>query len=301
MTLIITTVSPAAVTMVGDRRLTISGGRVYREDAVKQGCLLTPDACTLYGYTGIAEVGNFKLQRWIGEAILDLTKEEELPFDELMHHLAEQATGLFETHPTLKRIDKDQRHTTVIFSGFMVNADPVTAIVSNFEDEHGVCRTVWERFKATLWRARTREASASATFLSGNIRGLKLERWSELNDLLLQEKTLAALIGKSEHLLHEAAISPQSANTIGKSRMVAHLKAPTSNIPPTPSSRFVNDINSSTIYTLDMINTCTDARTFIADFQLSADNNEPLLYAVRQRNAPCSCGSGVKYKFCHGI
>ena len=298
VTLIITTLSPRAVTMVGDRRLTLRKGEVYREDATKQGYLCTPDACALYGYTGIAECGDWRLHKWIGEEILDIVKNEELPLNELMGRLAERATKLFKTHTNIKKLDKSQLHTTIIFAGYMGNSDPFYAIVSNFEDAYGASPIAREEFVATFARTNSREDSASATFLTGNVKGLKFERWSDLNQLLLSGKPIKALLGKSQALLSEASNSTASGNTIGKSRMVAHMKAPISGVPSSPSSKFVGDKKASRIYALDMINTFPEFHTFISDVELCSAKLS--VYPNQLRNAPCSCGSGKKYKFCHG-
>lgn len=286
--------------MVGDRRLTRNGA-VYKENSTKQGYLLTPDAAVLYGYTGLAEAGNFRLQRWIGDALLNITKDKEIPFEELMHCLADEATKLFKEHITLKRVDRSIIHTTMVFAGFMGNSDPVLALVSNFENETAhPDRIAWDSFKATVLRSDRHKAEGSATFLTGNVRGIKFKRWSELNDLLKQGKPTKALVGKSIDLLNEAAASPDSGNLIGKNKMVAYFAAPMNGTPPPPSSSFVSEHDSSVVYALDQINICPEARVFISDLQIRVQQDQAIIRAERSPNTPCSCGSNIKFKYCHG-
>ncbi len=46
--------------------------------------------------------------------------------------------------------------------------------------------------------------------------------------------------------------------------------------------------------------TATLTRTVRNDPGVAADPNDPATWGKTARNAPCPCGSGKKYKHCHG-
>ncbi len=265
MTLIITTVSPSVVTMVGDRRLTFNN-KVVKERASKQGHLLSSFATSLYGYTGVAEVGTFRLNRWIGDALLEATKQKELPFPELMDELARLATKEFKSHYALKRLDKSISRTTIVFAGFLANGTAVACLISNFENgSEKPAATAWTEFKATPYIAKSQTPDASAIFITGNTGAVEITGLTELNALLLKLAPIKALIGKSTKIILDASDSIPNDNTIGKNLMQAYLPRPSLFNPSPPTSRFVSAENSISLYTLDKVDTRLEARIAIAD------------------------------------
>lgn len=300
MTLIITTVSPNVVTMVGDRRLTTQSGQVFNENVSKQGYLVTHDACALYAYTGIAIAGSFNLQHWIGDTLLSLTKLVEVSFYELMTSLARQATHTFNNHPNLRTIPLEKRHTTIIFAGYAVNGDPIFALVSNFEDGNEFPYiTPWSDFKATFARADASKPESSMTMLTGNFLSLEFSRWEQLNKLVLQQKSSKTLIQRSRSLLLEASENPNSKNTIGKNQLAAYLNAPQNGAPSFPTTRFISDDGTNSIHALDIVDVRSGIQTFVRDVTIEIDSAASL-YPKQRPNDKCSCNSGKKYKKCHG-
>lgn len=300
MTLIITTISPDAVTMVGDRRLTTNNGQIFNDNVGKQGYLLTHDVCALYAYTGIAIAGQFNLQHWIGDKLLEISENREVPFDELMESLAAAATETFNSHPDFRAVKKTQNHTTIVFAGYACNGDPIAAIVSNFEDDQPYPHvTPWDSFKSTPFRSSSRLPTASMTLLSGNVRGLKFNRWEKLNRMVLNGKPINALLQKSDELLMDAAKLPESENTIGTSRLMASLTAPKDNNPSVPVSKYVSEIYPKSLHALDMVDLRVGHRFFVRDMAISGASTDAQ-YPKQGPNEKCACGSGRKYKKCHG-
>ncbi|MCZ7463551.1 SEC-C domain-containing protein [Rhizobium rhizogenes] len=298
MTLIITTVGPNVVTMVGDRRLSYDG-KILEDDAGKMGHWVCEDASMLYAYTGVAKAGSFDLRKWIQNTLQSVAADGGFGFLAMVSRLCTAATDIFEKHPVLKKVS--DKRTTIIFAGYMGNGDPAAALVSNFENDGDFpLKNAMDHFEWCSWRATKQTADASATFMTGNISGLKFSRWSELNDLVLQGRPEAALRGKSVDLLLEAASSPLSGVTIGKRLLSASLTRPKGNIPPVPSSLYITDEASSVIYGLDEVTTMEAASVAIHGMTLSFDDGDIAVFPRRRVNEPCSCGSGKKYKRCHG-
>jgi hypothetical protein len=298
VTLIITTVGPAAATMVGDRRLT-ANGRLVDDDAGKQGYWLCSDAAVLYAYSGIARAGSFDLQKWIPDTFYNVAEDGDFAFVPMISRLAAQTSEKFASHRLIK--NAPDRRTTITFAGFMGNGDPVAAIVSNYEGSEDYQRDkAGDTFTWTTWRGTDRTPDASATFLTGNLMGLKFSRWSELNDLLLEGRPPKALRGKSIDLLTEAAESSSSAGTVGKRMLASTLLAPSERQPPEPSSLYISDVATPTIHALDMVTTLPGSRSVIWGVTMGMTDGSIARFPTQPRNAMCKCGSGLKYKRCHG-
>lgn len=302
MTLIITTVSPLQVTMVGDRRLT-AAGKVVDENAGKQGHWVSSDSSVLYGYTGLARARNFELSRFIADTLVDVAEEGNFAFLPMLSRLEVALTELFSTHHQLKAaVDK---RTTIVFAGFMGNGDPVSAMVSNFEDfsSEEYPRAVAD--KEFIWSARRGNRNAGITasmcHAAGAYRPIGGLGLQQLNDLLLQSKSHVALRMKSIELIRLAAASELSGGTIGREYLSTYLPAPIDGQPPMPTVAFVSDAPRNAMPLLDQITTTGPGQCgVIHDVSIGSTDGSPVVFPRQPRNSRCVCGSGRKFKHCHG-
>lgn len=300
MTLIVTTVSPKLVTMVGDRRLTNSLG-VVDDDAGKMGHWLCRDATMLYGYTGLARAAGFDMPTWIGETLGKVAEEADFAFLPMVSRLAGELTVLVATHPQLRHVL--QKHTSVILAGYMGNGDPASVIISNFENGSGTPRAeASHQFEWVSWRGDHRSGqTSSASFLTGCYRPVRGGPLIELNELVLNGKPEKALIGKSIDLILTASKSPESGGTVGASMLAATLAPPNNHVPRIPSSRYISEHQRDKISLLDQSVTLPESPVMsVRGVEIVFKEGDISPISKQSRNSPCSCGSGRKYKKCHG-
>lgn len=302
MTLIISTVSPLAATMVGDRRLT-SGGKIVDESAGKQGHWITADASVLYGYTGIARASKFSMPVWIADKLFELAPKAEYLFQGTIALLAEELTELLRSHPQI-RLAPDKR-TTIVFSGFMGNGDPTFAVVSNFEDlDHAsIVKPVAD--EVVSWHARRGEREkgigASMCHAAGAFRAIGGKGLSDLNQLMMAGRSHLALRQKSADLIKIASASEISGGTIGRKLQSAYLPPPINGEPPTPTVGFISDVPTAEISLLDKVVTYSaELRSVTRDIKIASADGSFVVLAKQPRNERCKCGSGKKFKHCHG-
>lgn len=304
MTLIVTASHPAFAVMVSDRRLSSAlpdgTAKIIDDDAGKLGYLVSRDASTLYGFTGLAYVGEhdrrlFDTMGWIRDTLYNVP---ELNFDALVHHLATSATKAFASD-LLRRV-KDKR-LTIVFAGFYGAGDPVSAIVSNFElDWPPEGKLFNEAFGDRIWRGTTRENTASAVFFQGAHLAVSTQTIRSFNQLLLDGKPLEAVRGKAEKIILEAADHPAALGTIGKRVISSYILPPVANMEPEPSSRYITDVPSASLPGIDTLILRANASYAIFNLRVGLEDNSDIAFPKQPRNALCSCGSGLKFKKCHG-
>ncbi len=79
-----------------------------------------------------------------------------------------------------------------------------------------------------------------------------------------------------------------------------HVQIQTGEPPPELAPRPLPDMHASHIDPLTGEDEMANAAQFRHDPALQVDPNNPDTWSKVQRNALCPCGSGRKYKHCHG-
>ena len=138
MTLIITALSPYRVVQVSDRRLTLPGGRLYDDEAIKAVVVHCNDAYFSVAYTGLAQVRDRRTRkwertdRWIANSLHDLMQEPGLGTAVQLY----RAFGAYaEETLAFTPVPLTRRGITFVFSGFFVRnwATAFVGILSNMK------------------------------------------------------------------------------------------------------------------------------------------------------------------------
>jgi SEC-C motif len=121
-----------------------------------------------------------------------------------------------------------------------------------------------------------------------------------LRELLQQGRPPRGVIDKTVAAIRAAADSqPADAQTIGKQLSVVVLPAAFS-MPP--SSEYHTAMNVYAVHSPSVVVAQPGNAFAFMDMEIRAESTDSLPLAVPKvrRNAPCPCGSGRKYKTCHG-
>jgi preprotein translocase subunit SecA len=123
-----------------------------------------------------------------------------------------------------------------------------------------------------------------------------------LRMLLEQRKPAGAIIGKAVALVREMADRPQASSTIGK--QISAICLPRNLDSSITTSYHTNVVKYNAFYPSLVIATSDEDQMMARDLAIHIDdpagNLLPIAVPKVGRNTPCPCGSGKKYKYCHG-
>jgi hypothetical protein len=303
MTLIIALGNRDQVMQISDRLLTIDG--TLREDeSNKAGTFFCADARLIYGFTGLARIGDFETNRWLIHILTQCAPPDFTAYKTL-ERLKERANQDFQNLPALRHLNKIQKQLTVMFSGYRYHLDPplaVYAILTNCM-ESIIDPANPDRFQTSYW-GESRPINQEFTFVQrvGFWTAMEDQDVDSLRTLLLELKPAKAIVGKAVEIMHLIADRPKSKGTIGKQLTTIVL-------PRDPAAIVTSDYYSNVLsyksYIPDMVFAqgpkSPAAVSRISLQPVDPSNTPPISVPKARPNEPCPCGSGKKYRKCHGI
>jgi len=303
MTLIITLGNRDQVMQISDRLLTING-TLKEDESNKAGTLFCADARVIYGFTGLARICDFETKRWLIQALTQCAPPDFTAYKTL-ERLKERANQDFQNLPTLRQLNKTNKKLTVMFSGYRYHLDPplaVYAILTNCMDSM-ISPADLDRFQTFYW-SESRPINEEFTFVQrvGFWTAMEDQDVDSLRALLRELKPAKAIIGKAVEVMHSIADRPKSKGTIGKQLTTIIL-------PRDPAAIVKSDYYSSLLsyksYMPDMVFAqgpeSLASVSGISVQPVDPSNTPPISVPKARPNEPCPCGSGKKYKKCHGI
>jgi hypothetical protein len=311
MTLILTLGNRDQFIQISDRRVTYGSGKSTEDEYNKAGVLVCRNARFIFGFTGLAAIGEFRTQHWLLDAIYASGPPDDTA-PEIFRRLKKRATQDFQANATIQSLKSQERKLSIMFSGYLNTFDPplgVCAILGNYSLPNtgasgaGVYTAdVLDRF---YWRTsrEKRPLDGEMTFIQriGMWPAMTKDDETALRVLLEQRKPARALIGKGIELFRSMADRPKADGKVGKQLTWICL-------PQKPDSPITTGYSSDTItwqsYIPDTVWLLGQGRRRVNRdmvFQPThPENTRPLCVPKVGRNAPCPCGSGRKYKYCHG-
>lgn len=297
MTFILVAANADQVIQVSDRRITGDGGVVLDNAFGKAGHLLCDDASVLYSFTGLATINDFKTSTWLMDTFLAASKRSAR-FDELVRYFAELAAIDFRSNRDVISVRPDRRKLTVILSGYNAVGNIVCVLISNYQDfingiNHPIAQTEFTVFFEES--AIPRDQNPTLLQAAGAFNALTDADEQELRLLVERRAPSHAIEDKMAAIVAEISDRHRAGGTVGKRLNIGCLYFLT---PHTPHVGYVSDVVEQDLPLLDVV----DARSgvpqlLVRDVQFSADHS--LVFPRVHRNAPCPCGSGQKYRFCH--
>lgn len=303
MTLILTMINRDQAILVSDRRETWSDGSID-EESNKALVLLTKDARMVVGFTGLARAGHFRTDFWLPQVLAECG-EPDYAVGRMIYRFRDKATAQF---AKLRVRNASDKRLTVVFAGYVNDVEPPRAHVfrvSNFEIGDETPKDDAEpEFNARYWREiRPSTEPYSAVFPSGITIGITSASLAALRGLVEQRKPAAASVGKAVELIREAASAGSSRGWIGKqcTSIVLPISADSS-----VTAKYHTDHPTPTAYGPSFVRALgKEHGVWSIVNPESRTHPDPQRARVTQvpkvrRNQPCPCGSGTKYKNCHG-
>jgi hypothetical protein len=301
MTLIIGAMCERYAVQVSDRRLS-HNGTVVDDEQDKATVLTCNNARFAIGFTGLARYGNFDTHSWMLKTLRDAGPPEFTAL-ELTQRFTAEATNYFNNSSLLREVPKREKRITFMFNGFVTQPQgpmPAALLVTNYQDwGQGDQLEPWSEFRSTYFGLRENwEAPLTWVQRIGAWQALRNDHES-LQELLRQGRPANAVVGKAIKLIAEAADRKEAHGLIGK--QLSSIILPSDSTKP-PQVGYHTGVSSYTLYLPSIVVTTTANQLIVSDAQLRKDNplTAPFVVAKVPRNQQCPCGSGNKYKFCHG-
>lgn len=296
MTFAIVVANADQVIQVSDRRLTWEGA-LGTDAATKAGHMLCDDASVLYCFTGLATIHSHCTSSWLMDALSESAKQNSL-WRELIEIFAERASLYFATTPAILELQPSYRRLTVMLTGYKPNGFIVNALISNFQDfVHFINHPEAQASFTVHAEQSSVPAPLNPTIIQaiGTFGALTDADEAELRRMLEQRAPAEAIRQKAASLVQAISDRHKSGGTVGKRLNTARLDFTN---PTSPVSGYIADVIENGISLIDQV----DCRSYgtglkIGSFQLTAGS--PVVFPKVHRNAPCPCGSGKKYRFCH--
>ncbi|MCF7966774.1 MAG: SEC-C domain-containing protein [Methylobacter tundripaludum] len=297
MTLVIALANADQIIQVSDRRLSAKG-QLVDDSSNKAGHAVCDDASFLYSFTGLARVGSHATSRWLHDALYNSAQSDHR-FRNIADALAEEATSYFHSSRDLRSLSAVDRRLTVMLTGYTADGLIVNSLISNFQDFfNSVDHSVAQRKFTAHNLVSNCSAVENPTMIQviGQFSAFThTNSEPELRQMLEQRAPAEAIRQKAISLIQDIANRSGEHGSVGGKINTATLCR---SAPGVPVAGYASDIVENGIHLLDLVNLCTGAPNFhIANVQLSTTS--PVVFPRVHRNAPCPCGSGLKYRFCH--
>ena len=303
MTLIITFCNCDYITQLSDRRLT-SNGKLIEDESNKATVLFCSNGRLAFGFTGLAKSYEFETMPWLLSAIFECSPPDYSAYD-IINRLRERATNDFNTIPALKKTQNKDKRLSIIFSGYLYHHAPplaVYAIMTNYQSFNGTSvEEAREFFTCTYWN-EIRPNKDDFTLVQ------KIGQWPAFNDndanqirLLLKKKVPPkSTLDRAIDIVREVSKRPIANGLIGTQlTSITIYRDKTKNI----ETGYHSEIKKHEIVMPSIVYAKRDNHTIIDNFRVRAVNSQtslPMVYPKVPRRRPCPCGSGKKYKNCHG-
>jgi hypothetical protein len=305
MTMIMSFGNRDNVIQVSDRRLT-NNGLVIEEDWGKSGTIIFPTGRFIFGFSGIAKAQTIDIRRWLLESLYELgSPDYEIP--KTFERLRNRLTIFFKTDRTLRLIKPSAKRLSIMFSGYLCFYDPPiigNSIISNYEDPKKglINEEPWSEF-VSFYRKEKLPVTEYSTFIKkiGAVSASIPEDEDALTRMLRERKPHKAIISKAISIMLKMADRSKAKGLIGK--QLTWIRIPSS-IKEAMESGYESNIRSHVVYFPSQITLLGDNnRSVIEEPKIEAVNPEstpPMNYPRSNKNAPCPCGSGRRYRHCHG-
>lgn len=303
MTLVVGALSNNYALQVSDRRLTRADGSLFDDESNKQFIFEFEASRYIVGFSGLAETASFRTRDWLGTALRDAARPDYLP-DGTVGRLAAAASATFATHPELRRIDPVNRRLSIMLTGFVsTNIGTLCSygFVTNFQDfERGDDdAAAWPEFRCHWAISNDPTCPVSSVQRVGLWQQFSTTEIGAIKALVIAGRPPEAVVGKTIEIIREIADRPTTRGTVGKQLMSAVILA---DFAKPGTFAYDTGAPSSTYYMPTVVVAHRNTQVVFSDATLTATgpNAKPFVFPKRRPNELCSCGSGKKYKLCHG-
>jgi hypothetical protein len=301
MTLILTALNSDYVVQLSDRRLT-TGRRVVDEESNKALLVHLSDGRLVFGFTGLAKAGDFETTTFLTDIVMAACPPDHSVAG-TTERLSSTATAKWRDQRVAARVPTDKRQLTISVFGFgpgRYHHGPVPGglVISNtrWTGSSWDVRSGFSVVKRFTAKPGTDLSKATVIHPIGATGGITEEAVSPIRRMLEDHRLPDAIVGKGVELMRAWSQLRPAAGTVGD--QISSIVVP-ADIREGWTFDYHTAQPTPTIHHPIFIEATGRSAPFASRLEITQQQG---FMAVPKagRNEPCPCGSGRKYKRCHG-
>lgn len=278
-------------------------------DYEKSGVVMYEDGRFAYAFVGLCLVGS----EWdASRNVAEILSDSAAPDFDLFQTIERIRQGLSKRFTRYRRLYGTAACFSLVMVGYNYSSDPTCLcafLISNYEDRNGKARTPNDEFITEIWGGGVDQSSTGGvlgTFGSEDL--IAAAQQADFEKLIREVRPFVFLRDKAVEVIRDAAVA--SGRTAHVGRRCTVIEVPHERSDPV-QSWYIPDASSPTIYFPTKVVAKRTEIVAIAGQSVStvppawhaghsAQGGSAIAGARPFKNAPCPCGSGRKYKRCHG-
>lgn len=281
---------------LSDRRLTTPTGGIFTEDETKVVYVRTPTLQLLMGYTGLATIGREPTNRILMELMGKALEESALETGATIERFVELLTETWKER-RVQAAGAVNTRLSIVLTAFELlgdgkSAGPYQCFVTNFQDWTVSDELVpWPEFRS-LYRNPQEEWSVSVQRI-GAYDALPPSEIEKLRTLLKPGVPPEAVRDSMLSLLPAQSAAFPTVGTRANSVILRPHQEPEG------SYHSFNEVRSIQHFD-QVIATSPTEILMVSQATITQEARGPGFITEVPRRQPCSCGSGIQYRRCHG-
>lgn len=298
MTLSFSLINKDYVVAVTDRRITSSRG-VEDEEHDKTFVLYCNDAKMAVSFSGLAQCAGFDTHKWLLKVVTEIATPD-YTINGIATRLCERLTSEFATNRSIRSVGRTERRLSVMLAGYRFAPDPIGiyAIISNWQDAAKSTSLPLADPEFQIFRGELKPFPPSVTVGVGILGGLDVREVVQLRSDALKLDYKAAT-QRMAYLLHKASDCRASGGLVGGQLTSIAISPDVSK--GVESNYHVKSVARGTVMPACVWATSDTCMAVSSISVVPVEETTPSMSVPKTgRNKPCTCGSGKKYKYCHG-
>jgi len=314
VTLVLFAANLTYTVIVADGRL-VSGSDPFDDGFPKTVVLSCPDARIGVAFSGLANAPGFRMSLWLPDALLELAAVDRDP-NRIIEGVRDRLDDAFAGLPS--SVTTDQKRTALLFAGYTYNGAGNARMFHRGLFNHRYSKPGSGAFVVDRDEEKERYNYAAAI---GAFKLVPEERVKELSKLINAHKPSRAVVDKTVEVVQEVARRKEARGRVGgqcSSLVIPSDRSlgPSAGYHPEelsdrvflPGSVAVDEHGrGSAVAQAAIVSGEVDSKR-VREMQSEGmgkkrrrtTRGRPIAFPKVGRNAPCPCGSGQKYKRCHG-
>jgi hypothetical protein len=297
MTLSLALLNTEQAVLVSDHRLSVDG-RPQDTEMIKNGVCMCSNARAGYGFSGLATAKGFRADLWFLGSFTECGKPDFM-IGSILERLRLCATRDIARIPVKKPED---RRLSIALAGYDYSEEPprgFLALLSNFErwGQRFVGDPLPEFELHTVHEKRPMEFEPAVIGVLGAGEAVERGDVERLSALLEERAPAKQLVAEAVQVIRRTARSPRAQGTVGE-RCFSITLPRDPNAEPAAENHL--DAPSAHMYDFPRAIATPELAIAFGEPSLTSDSANAEWVPRVGRNKPCACGSGKKYKHCHG-
>lgn len=265
--------------------------------------MLCVNARLAFGYTGLARYGSFKTIDWLLTAL-----HESGPPDFIAHsvleRLRENASRTLRQHSALQHAPRFAKKLSIMFSGYIYgNGRPQQgyALISNYVnlDTGHQFDTTQDEFMSRYFSAIDVASNPTLIERIGNWHGITERDIYQFRQVLNERKPRQAILDVAVDFIRNLADRPGSKKCIGK-QLTSICISP--NLQDPVETNYHTSVVRRGTYMPAQVFLHPNNHCIISNISIEPGDEAtpPISVPKTNKNAPCPCGSKIRFRNCHG-